>query len=285
MTTSASGDDSLEHVRQVTQSSGTSFFWAMRLLPERRRDAMFAVYAFCREVDDIADAEGPPAEKAEGLEAWRAEIGRLYDGRPDIPHGQGPRRADRGIRARESRLPGLDRRHGNGCGGSHPGAVDDRARVLLRPRVACAVGRLSVKVFGATEPEAKDVAFSLGQALQLTNILRDPREDATRGRLYLPRELLDKHGIETREPNAVLDHPNLPGVCRDLAAVAKRRFAEADQALAKCARRPMRPAIVMKEVYRRYLDKLIEGDWQDIDHRVSLPKIHKLWIGLRHGLL
>ena len=273
-----------EHVHHVTKASGTSFFWAMRLLPAARREAMFAVYAFCREVDDIADEEAPTEDKARRLDEWRAEIDRLYTGAPTFPTTRVLARpiADYGLEKADflALIEGMEMDAGeNICA---PSMTDLE---YYCDRVACAVGRLSVRAFGATEPAARDVAYALGQALQLTNILRDPKEDATRGRLYLPADLLDKYEIETREPAAVLAHPRLPEVCRDLAAVARRRFDEAEAAIAKCARQPMRPAIVMKEIYSRYLDLLVAGDWRDLDHRVSLPRRQKLWIGLRHGLI
>ncbi|MCP4330976.1 MAG: presqualene diphosphate synthase HpnD [Alphaproteobacteria bacterium] len=276
--------EALEHVRRITKASGTSFFWAMRLLTERRRDAMFAIYAFCREIDDIADEEAPTADKITRLNAWRDEIDRLYEGQPRFPISRalaGPL-SDYNLEKADflALIEGMEM---------------DATRTVCAPtmaeleyycdRVACAVGRLSVKAFGATEPEAVDVAFALGQALQLTNILRDPLEDAERDRLYLPSELLLKHGIGSRDPRTVLSHPSLPDVCRDLADVADRRFDEADAALAKCARQPMRPAIVMKEIYHRYLEKLMAGGWRDLSYRGSLSGPEKLWIGLRYGLL
>ena len=101
-------------------------------------------------------------------------------------------------------------------------------------RVAGAVGHLSVHVFGVASAGAHDVADSLGRALQLTNILRDLDEDAQRGRLYLPRELLERHGIASTDPLAILRHPALPAVCRDLADIAERHFAEAARAMARC---------------------------------------------------
>ncbi len=272
------------HVREVTERSGTSFFWAMKLLPAARREAMFAIYAFCREIDDIADDDAPVADKIHELDGWRAEIERLYKGAPSRPTSRALLPAVRNYGLEKADFLAL-------IEGMEMDARENvRAPNLEHleyycDRVASAVGRLSVKAFGATEPEAREVAFSLGQALQLTNILRDPKEDADRGRLYLPLELLRKHGIEETDPKRVLADPRLPRVCRDLAAIARRRFAEAEAALSKCARRPMRPAIVMKEVYRRYLERLIAADWRDLDHRVTLPKIEKIWIGLRYGLL
>ena len=273
-----------DHVRRVTKGSGTSFFWAMRLLPAARREAMFAIYAFCREVDDVADEEAPAADKARRLDDWRAEIDRLYTGAPTFPTTRALGRpvSDYGLEKADflALIEGME--------------MDAREAIRAPTmaeleyycdRVACAVGRLSIRAFGATEPAARAVAFALGQALQLTNILRDPKEDAARGRLYLPAELLDKHGIDTRDPAAVLADPRLPEVCRDLAAVARRRFDEAGSAIAQCAHQPIRPAIVIKEIYSRYLDRLVAGGWRDLDDRVSLSRLQKLWIGLRYGLI
>jgi phytoene synthase len=273
----------LDHVRRVTRASGTSFFWAMRLLPAPRREAMFAIYAFCREVDDVADEEAPAADKVLRLEDWRAEIDRLYTGAPTFPTTRALARpvAEYGLEKADflALIEGMEMDAGEAIRAPTMTALE-----YYCDRVACAVGRLSIRAFGATEPAAREVAYALGQALQLTNILRDPKEDAVRGRLYLPAELLDKHEIGTNDPMAVLAHPRLPDVCRDLAAVARRRFDEADAAIAQCARQPMRPAIVMKEIYSRYLDRLVAGGWRDLDDRVSLSRLQKLWIGLRHGL-
>lgn len=273
----------LHHVRSVVADSGTSFFWAMRLLPEPRRDAMFAIYAFCREIDDIADEPAPMAEKRAGLAAWREEIARLFAGVPTYPTGRallGPINAY-GLR-QEDFLALIE--------GMEMDAADIRAPTMVElelycDRVACAVGRLSVRAFGATEARSEDVAFALGQALQLTNILRDIEEDAARGRLYLPRELLEANGIEATDPAEMLRHPALPAVCDALSEVAERRFAEAHAALADCARRPMRPARVMMEVYRRTLARLRARGWSRLGEPVSLPKAEKIWIALRHGLL
>src|SRR6185295_19068071 len=102
-----------------------------------------------------------------------------------------------------------------------------------------------VHVFGDSGPAAHNVADSFGRALQLTNILRDLDEDARRGRLYLPREILDRHGIRTTEPMAVLRHPALPAACRELAAIAEEHFAQASLAMRRCSRRAMRPAALM----------------------------------------
>ena len=156
---------------------------------------------------------------------------------------------------------------------------------LYCARVASAVGHLSVHIFGDTSEAAHRVADSLGRALQLTNILRDLDEDARRGRLYLPREILDRHGIYNADPIAVLRHPALPAACRELAAIAETHFRDSARAMAQCRRRAMRPAAVMGSVYRATLQQLLRGEWRDPAARLSLPKPLKLWLVLRHGLV
>ncbi len=272
-----------DHVRQVATASGSSFLWGMRLLPRPRREAMYAIYAFCREVDDIADEGGSPAEKLRDLTAWRSEIEALYAGRPSQPTTRALLRPVHDYALPKSEfLAVID-------GMEMDARADIRApsmadfRLYCR-RVAGAVGVLSVHAFGATEPQARDLALAEGDALQFTNILRDVAEDAERGRLYLPRELLQRHGIESTDPVTVLRDPRVREVCRELAGLAEERFAEAERLIASCKRGPMRPARIMLAVYHRLLDRLREHDWADMQAEVRLPKAEKLWIALRNGL-
>jgi phytoene synthase len=129
------------------------------------------------------------------------------------------------------------------------------------------------------------VAHHLGRALQLTNILRDIAEDARRDRLYLPREILQRHGIETTVPQQALAHANLRPVCREVAAMARQHFESAYAAMRQCDKTAMRPAAVMGAMYRAILDKLILADWRDPSQPVSVPKWRKIWIALRYGFL
>lgn len=273
-------------IRQRVEAAGTSFYWAMRLLPEERRHGMYAVYAFCREVDDIADNDdAPEPQKIAGLAAWREDIDALYSGKP-------PRQlVARALREpvarynlrREDFLAVID--------GMEMDAVEAiKAPPLAKldlycARVAGAVGHLSVHVFGDPSAAAHRVADALGRALQLTNILRDLDEDARRDRLYLPREILDRHGIPLADPVAALRHPALPAACREVAAIAEGHFAEARQAMAQCSRRAMRPAALMGAFYHAMLEALLRANWRDPAARVSLSKAQKLWLVLRHGLL
>jgi presqualene diphosphate synthase len=272
-----------ETIRRRVEAAGTSFYWAMRLLPKERRDGMYAVYAFCREVDDIAD-DWPEVERPAGLAAWHEEIEALYAGRPRQLIGRALEMPVARFQLRQSDFHDV-------IDGMEMDAVGDiRAPALAKldlycARVAGAVGHLSVHVFGDMSDAAHRVADALGRALQLTNILRDLDEDAQRGRLYLPRELLDRHGIRTDEPQAVLRHPALPAVCRDLATLTRGHFDTAEAAMRSSSRRAMRPAAVMGAFYRAMLDALVAADWRDPSVRVSLSKSRKLWLVLRHGLI
>lgn len=284
LTTPLSDRQAREHVEAVVRRSKTSFFWAMRTLPEAKRRGMYAVYAFCREVDDIADEKGTFADKLARLDEWRGEIGRVYGGGPRHPVTwalAGPI-ADFGLRETDflTVIDGMEMDAGDSVR-----IADMEALALYCDRVASAVGRLSIRIFGEPGEPGQRVAQSLGQALQLTNILRDLHEDAGRDRLYLPDRLLRAHGIPDGEADRVLAHPSLPAVCRALADLAEQRFDETDRALEACDRRRMRPAIVMMEVYRQLLKRLVARGWRRLDVRVKLSKAEKLWIAFRHGMM
>ena len=271
-------------IRHRVEAAGTSFYWAMRLLPKQRRNAMYAVYAFCREVDDIADGERPVDHKIAALTAWREEINALYAGHPRhlVAHALRQPIVRYDLRQRDflSIIDGMQ--------------MDARANIrapdlamldLYCARVASSVGHLSVHVFGDPSDAAHAVADSLGRALQLTNILRDLDEDAGRGRLYLPREILDRHGIREADPRAVLGHPALPAVCREVAAIAEQHFQLSMRAMESCSRRSMRPAAVMAAIYHATLSALLRSGWRDPATRVNMSKPLKLWLVLRHGLV
>jgi squalene synthase HpnD len=276
-----------EHVQAVTRAAGSSFYLGMRILPEDRRVAMFAIYAFCRAVDDIADGNAPDAEKHAALEAWRRRIDALYDPAAATPEDMTARALAPAIRAyglaREDFHAVIDGM-GMDVGAGMRGPTRSRLE-LYCSRVAGAVGLLSIRVFGDGSPAARDFALALGTALQLTNILRDVAEDAHMGRLYLPAEELDAAGIASRDPAAVLADPRLANVCEAVARTALARYDEARRQLAACDRRALRPAVVMMEMYRRVLERMIAAGWRRIDAAPGLSKLEKIWITLRFGLL
>ena len=274
----------IDYATGVVRASGTSFYWAMRLLPRRKREAMYAVYAFCREVDDIADDPGTPVEKLDRLADWRVEIERLYSGRPTNPVSLalvdpaerfGMRKA-----AFLAVIEGMEIDSAERVRMTTIGSLEDYC-----DRVACAVGRLSNRVFGIDDALGEPVAVSLGQALQLTNILRDLSEDAALDRLYVPNDMLMAYDIPWADARRTLTHPRFAEVCDELAAIALQRYAEAAIALSACDTSQVRPASLMLQNYHRVLKKLIRRGWKKLDEPVSLGKGQKVWILLRYGLI
>ena len=277
-------DEEQGDVEAVVRRSGTSFFWAMRLLPEEKRAAMYAIYAFCRDVDDIADDPGIVDDKRRRLGGWRHDIERVFHGQPkDAVARALVAPAERyGLRTRDFQavIDGME--------------IDAAPRVRFQTmadltwycdRVACAVGRLSVRVFGVDDEVGQKLAFALGQALQLTNILRDLAEDAQRDRLYVPADVLANHGItETGIIGDVLAHPAFEKACDDIGAVAIRRFADARELIAACDRNAVRPAVMMMEAYRAILRRAMIRRWPRTGRPVSLSKLSKIYLVLRHGL-
>jgi len=268
----------------IVVRSGTSFRSGMRILPPRQRVAMYAIYAFCREVDDIADEPGTPAAKIAALEAWREEIERLYDGRPSRPVARALLGPIGGFDLPKAEfLAVIDGMEMDAREDIQAPTPEDYA--LYCRRVAGAVGMLSVHVFGEVGLAGRELAEVLGEALQTTNILRDLAEDGRRGRLYLPQDLLRDAGIEATTPAAVLAHPALPIACDRLAERAEALFARARAVLARCDRRKVRPARVMLEVYHRILRRLVARGWRRLDSPVRISAAMKLRILLRHGIL
>ncbi len=277
------GAVAMDHVNDVVRRSDSSFLWGMRLLPKARRETMYAIYAFCRELDDVADGTEPPEVRQTHLETWRGEVARLFASRPNHP-------VTRAL-AGPVKLYGLPKEEFLAViDGMEMDAREDIVAPSLAElelycrRVAGAVGLLSIRAFGVRESAAPKFAVLLGEALQLTNILRDLAEDAARGRLYLPRELLETHGIATRDPEAVLDHPAIAKVSADLAAMAESRFARSRALLGQCDRRRLKPAILMMQVYARILARLARRGWDKPRQRVRLSKAEKLWVVARYGL-
>ena len=270
-------------MRAVTAASRTSFYWAIRLMPRRRREAMFAIYAFCREVDDIADGEGAADEKRRLLDRWRDEIDALYAGAPAQLTARALVEPVRrfGLR-REDFLAVIEGMRMDVGDGLRAPPLEELE--LYCRRVAGAVGLLAIRAFGAAGPPAESFALALGTALQLTNILRDLIEDAERGRLYLPRELLDEAGVGIATPRQTLGHPAIPEVCQALARLARARFGEAETALGACDRRALRPARVMMMNYRRVLQELERRGWSRLDAPVRISRPEKILIAFRYGM-
>jgi presqualene diphosphate synthase len=258
------------------RSSSSSFYAAMCVLPAPQREAMFEIYAFCRAVDDIADGHAPRAERNAALERWRADIARLYAGERLARLDRLDQAVKRFGLAREDFLAVIDGMQMDVE--SEIRAPDLATLDLYCDRVASAVGRLSVKVFGLAEPQGHDLARELGRALQLTNILRDLDEDAEAGRLYLPREALEAAAIGERDPMRVLAHPALGRACVAVATRARSHFAAASEVMARCPRHKTRAPRLMAEVYRHILERMMRQGWATPRMRVRVGRLRLLWI-------
>ena len=265
------------------RASGSSFYNAMRILPRAQRDAMFEIYSFCRQVDDIADSGGPRGIRREQLGDWRADIDALYAGRAS-PRTRGllPPVREFGLR-REVFHAVIDGMEMDVVADIR--APDAATLDIYCDRVASAVGRLSVRIFGMNEQDGIALAHHLGRALQLTNILRDLDEEAAVGRLYLPMEALREAEIAASDPAAVLASPALGQVCARMAGRARVHFDEADKVMARSPRRCVRAPRIMGEAYRLILDGLAARGWAHPRRAVRLPRLRLLWLIMRHAII
>jgi presqualene diphosphate synthase len=264
-------------------ASGSSFYLGMRLLPRREREAMFAIYAFSRAVDDVADeGDAPQSERREELDRWRADIEAVYKGlRPDRTAFLCPVVARYGLRKEDflAIIDGMQMDVDEDICAPDLGTLD-----LYCERVASAVGRLSIKVFGMDEGPGFELAHHLGRALQLTNILRDLNEDAAVRRLYLPREFLREAGIESSDPRTVLTHPAINQACKKLASLAHEHYRRAESVLRGRPRGLLRAPRLMGAVYAQILAKMEQAGWAPPRERVRLGRGPLIMIMLRHGL-
>ncbi len=270
-------------VAREVRAAGSSFYWAMRLMKEDRRAALFAIYGFCREVDDIADGTLPAEEKMQGLAEWRARIDALY-GHGEIKDDP----LDRALLDGIARY-GLEQTDFDavirGMEMDAMGPICAPSMDLLYDYcdcVASAVGRLCVEVFGAPDEAGRSLADHLGKALQLTNIIRDVEEDATMGRLYLPRPVLEEAGIDASLPPVkVIEEPGLAVARQILSKKAETEFEAAKLALARCDSGDMRPAIIMMTVYERVYARMKANEFSpETKGTVSrmAGRLEKLWI-------
>ena len=261
-------------VADITRKSGSSFYWAMRFMPREKRAAMYAIYAFCRMVDDIADGDGDADAKKMQLGLWKQNIEKLYAGVPADPISQA-------LQIHVGRY-GLDQSDFNTViDGMLMDAVpylkirDMDELLLYCDRVACAVGRLSVLVFEIDRGIGTELAKSLGLALQLTNILRDVGEDFARDHIYLPEELLRTEGVDPAHLLQPEFHCGVAKVCDHLATCADAEFLDAERLIQSCDKARVRPARIMKNVYQRLFQRIRDRGWTGLREPIALSKFEK----------
>jgi phytoene synthase len=271
-------------IAQRIHAGSASLFWSMRLLPQPRRDAMQALYLFCREVREVANGSASRALKLALLAAWRTQIALLFAGRPE--HFV--------TRALADAIERFDLRSEDFLalieGMKMDASTDIRAPFLEQLDLYCeqtavAVGRIALRILGAMPTEGEQLAAALGRGMLLTGILRDLSRDAERQRLYLPCELLHGYGIFATMPSYVLAQPALPQVCNELAEQAAAHFAGAEQAISAHPGWAMLATKVMLSSYRSLLEALVARGWARLDEPVRLPRWCQTALLFGHGLL
>jgi len=266
-----------------SSASGSSFYAAMRILPHAQREAMFQIYSLCRQVDDIADSDGPRQARLAALQQWRDDIDALYLGHAPARLRDYAASVQKFGLQREDFLAIVD---GMEMDVPRDIRAPDLATLdLYCDRVASAVGRLSVRVFGLPRDDGILLAHHLGRALQLTNILRDIDEDASIGRLYLPLEALLHAGITSTDPLRVISDPALPKVCAPLVDRSRAHFENADEIMGRNPRRIVRAPKIMSKYYRAILELLVERGFATPRRPVRLNKMARIAIVLRYAFI
>jgi phytoene synthase len=264
---------------RLTRRSGSNFYYSFLCLPRRQRDALFALYAFCRTVDDAVDqGTGTPGEQRRVLAEWRAELERVYAGHPTQPIGIHLAEVVRAFpvprRHLETILDGVEM------------DIDRRRCATFEElyeycyRVASAVGLASIEVFGYTDPRTRDYAVTLGVALQLTNILRDLRADAERGRIYLPLDELRRFGYSEEDLVQGRHTPAFVALMRFQADRAHAYFRASRAVLPAADRRRMVAAEIMGAIYHTLLRAIEAHDFRVFDRRVRVSTPRKALLAL-----
>lgn len=268
-----------QYCEQRAAASGSSFYYAFRLLPPERRRAITALYALCREVDDAVDEPSDPSVARARLSWWRAEVNNLYGGVPQHPVTQALQahiaRFDIAKETLQEIVDGMEMdltqtRYADFAG----------LRIYCR-RVAGAVGVLAAKIFGYTDPRTLEYADRLGLAFQLTNIIRDVGEDARKGRVYIPLDELKRFHVPEREILDFRSSERFAALMRFQAERADHCYDEAIALLPAADRRAQRPGLAMAAIYRALLAEIRRDGFAVLNQRIALTPIRKLWLAWR----
>ena len=267
-----------EALATLVRKSRSSFYYSFLLLPRPKRDAIYAVYALCRAVDDIADDPGDVEAKAERLKGWREELDRCYAGRPTHP-------ITRALRDCLNRYPIPKGYFEELIAGVEMDLTITRYRTfadLTRYcyRVASVVGLICIEIFGYRREATKEYAINLGLALQLTNILRDLKTDGRRGRIYLPQEDLERFGYREDDLLHCRYTPGFFPLMRFEADRARDYFRRAAESLPSEDRKSMVTAEIMGRIYRETLEMIARKEFRVFEDRIALSRARKIRLAL-----
>ncbi len=265
-----------EYCQRLTARSGSSFYYSFLFLPPPRRRAITALYAFCREVDDVVDETADAGVARAKLAWWRLEIGAAFSGAPQHPVARALQPVIAAFRLPEAHFQAVI--DGMAMDLERNRYLDFADLEVYCHRAAGVVGLLSAEIFGYVNPETRRYARDLGIAFQLTNIVRDVGEDAHRGRIYLPQSELARHGVTAA---AMLKRESSDGFRALMAEQVRRAQAWYDRALDALPpedRHAQRAGLIMAAIYRALLDEIARDGYDVLDHRISLTPLRKLWI-------
>ena len=267
------------YCQEKAASSGSSFYYSFMFLPPERRQAITALYAFCREVDDVVDECHDMQIAQTKLDWWRNEVRQVYGGQPQHPVGQALQDiVQRFPLPMEQLLEIID---GMQMDLSQTRYLDWKALNLYCYRVASVVGLLSAEIFGYTNRQTLKYAHDLGLAFQLTNIIRDVGEDARRGRIYLPVDELQRFNVPARQILDAKHSDNFRDLMAFQAARARQLYDQAFAQLPAEDRKAQRPGLIMAAIYRTLLDEIEADGFLVLDRRTSLTPLRKIWIAGR----
>jgi len=268
-----------EYCQNKAAKSGSSFYYSFRFLPPERRRAITALYAFCREVDDIADEVADINVARAKLGWWRAELANLFAGHPQHPVTRALQPATHSFGVDQPRLNEII--DGMEMDLTRHRYRDYESLKLYCHRVAGVVGQLSAGIFGYAHPQTLDYAENLGLAFQMTNIIRDVGEDARRDRIYLPADEMQQFGVTVDDVLRARQTESFSRLMSFQAQRAKSLYDAAFQALSAQDRLPQRPGLIMAAIYRTLLDEIERDNFRVLNQRISLTPLRKLWIAWR----
>lgn len=268
-----------EYCQEKAAQSGSSFYYSFLFLPKPRREAITALYAFCREVDDIADECADATLARTKLEWWRTELANTFAGHPSHPVSQALlpaiRAYDLALEQFEEIIDGME------MDLQYVRYADFKALQLYCYRVASVVGQLAAAIFGYRDRKTLKYAHDLGMAFQLTNIIRDVGEDARRNRIYLPQDELAQFGVSESDLLQGRASAGFHALMAHQVARARAFYQQALQALPAQDRKSQRSGLVMAAIYRKLLNEIERDDFRVLHQRITLTPLRKLWIAWR----
>ncbi len=268
-----------QYCQEKCAASGSSFYYSFLFLPLQRRRAIMALYAFCREVDDVVDECNDLSIASTKLAWWRQEIERVAEGTAQHPVGQALAGLDKSINLPKEQL--LEIIDGMEMDLTQSRFLDFKGLSLYCYRVASVVGLLAAEIFGYTDRQTQKYAHDLGMAFQLTNIIRDIGEDARRGRIYIPMDELKQFNVPAADILNGKYSDNFTALMQFQYERAEKYYEQAFAQLPAVDRKSQRPGLIMAAIYRTVLDEIKRENFQVLHQRISLPPTRKLWLALK----